>query len=67
MSPPVDCEVSPWGPWTECSKTCGDGSKNKKRSVTQEKAGTGSECLSLSEQEECNIAVCPGNLSYTMQ
>ena len=64
----MNCEVSDFGPWTECSKSCGGGTRTKTRKVTQEKAGTGSECpTNLHEDGTCNNDVCPGNLSYNRE
>jgi competence ComEA-like helix-hairpin-helix protein len=59
---PVHCEVSEWGEWGACSKTCYNGLSNWKwaptqyrsRTVTAEVANGGSVCPELRESRPCN-------------
>jgi len=57
----LPCEVGEWGPWSECSATCGGGSQTRHRLVTQQNANGGKNCPPLWEAsccDESNVA-CP--------
>ena len=41
-----DCMWSTWGEWTSCSRTCGNGTRERTRAVELQKLGNG---------------VCPGH------
>jgi len=56
---PVHCDVSTYGDFGVCTKTCGGGKKTKRRSVTRHAAHGGFVCPHLSEEENCNDFVCP--------
>jgi hypothetical protein len=57
---PVDCVLSPFGAWTDCSATCADGTRSKERTVETEAANGGTECEGdLKEEESCNLGECP--------
>jgi len=63
QSPDVDGGSTPWSQWTECSKTCGGGSKSRERTCTNPKPqGNGQPCYPrLGEPEEvvkCNEQKC---------
>jgi len=55
---PVDCEVSTWSPWSSCSKSCGFGEIERKRSVTRGRSPRGSACPVLHQREPCNEFHC---------
>ena len=57
---PVDCQVGDYGSWSECSATCGLGTKTKQRNVTVQPAFCGQECPALFETESCSKEDCPG-------
>eukprot|EP00435_Cladocopium_sp_Y103_P011751 s2316_g3.t1 len=42
--PPQDCEYADWEKWSECSESCGGGSKSRTRDVKQEGENGGTEC-----------------------
>lgn len=56
---PVDCETSQWTSWSNCTKPCGTGTKNRTRKVTKKSMYGGEECPILSETENCNVHECP--------
>ena len=58
----VDCKVSDWKPWGECSVTCGGGTKTRARDVIEEPENGGALCPSLKETIVCNTEGCPGAL-----
>jgi len=53
----VDCAVSDWVV-SECSKTCGKGTRSMRRSITVAPSG-GAACPPLQATEECNPQPCP--------
>lgn len=54
----VDCQVSVWEPWTECSQDCGGGTRQRKRDVLNRPLNGGAPCPTLVEYEECNKLSC---------
>ena len=64
---PVNCTVTPWSQWSNCSKICGGGSQIKSRSVTSpsQYGGVCQELSFLSEEEKCNTQNCPVNCTVT--
>ena len=56
---PIDCEVSGWGRWGSCSKTCGGGERERTRTVTTKPEHDGKQCPTLSETQDCNTHKCP--------
>jgi hypothetical protein len=56
---PVNCELSDWTSWGECSAPCGDGTQTRSRDVlTYDQCG-GTQCGSLTDSRPCNTYVCP--------
>jgi len=53
-----DCEVNEFYDASECTKTCGKGSKVQRRDVTTERMG-GSKCPALTQKMSCNEQQCP--------
>lgn len=58
-SSPVNCEMSDWGNWSDCSVSCGAGNKTKTRTVTTQPENGGTACLALKDTETCNEGDCP--------
>ena len=67
---PVDCEWKQWGKWSDCTKSCGPGTKKRGRSkkvfnedTTDCRVGPchgGLECEgAIEETSDCNIKRCP--------
>merc|ERR1711962_169241 len=55
----ADCKVEDWSSWTDCSATCGGGTKTRGRGVVQEAENGGAPCPALEEEESCNTDQCP--------
>uniref|UniRef100_A0A9L0IGF4 Thrombospondin type-1 domain-containing protein 7A n=1 Tax=Equus asinus TaxID=9793 RepID=A0A9L0IGF4_EQUAS len=57
---PVNCQLSDWSPWSECSQTCGlTGKMIRRRTVTQPFQGDGRPCPALMEQSKpCPVKPC---------
>ncbi|XP_076158659.1 thrombospondin type-1 domain-containing protein 7B [Alosa pseudoharengus] len=60
VSCPVNCLVSAWSPWSECSHTCGNQSQMlRSRMVVQEAGDGGLSCPAhLSQTKPCPIMPC---------
>ncbi|KAI8492290.1 hypothetical protein Bbelb_301870 [Branchiostoma belcheri] len=56
---PVDGGWSNWGPWSDCSETCGVGSRSRSRTCTNPvPANGGADCVgSAQEAQQCNTGV----------
>jgi hypothetical protein len=57
---PVDCEVSDWSEWSDCSKECGGGVETRTRTVLKEAKKGGEACPVLTESRNCNQTECRG-------
>jgi hypothetical protein len=53
---PVDCDYN-WGPWSECSLTCGGGYTTREPTVYNAHAYGGKECPAA-ERQVCNTDYC---------
>jgi hypothetical protein len=57
---PIDCVVTQWGAWNQCSQSCGGGTRQKERHIKVNKNQNGKECPTLIALETCNDNVdCP--------
>ncbi|KAL5248186.1 hypothetical protein ACHWQZ_G017384 [Mnemiopsis leidyi] len=58
---PVDGEWSDYGVWSECTVSCGTGTKSRTRTCTNPApANGGADCVGeAAETEECNTNACP--------
>ena len=56
----VDCDMAPWGAWTECTLTCGTGQQSRTRSVNVPAQNGGEACSTkMSDTRDCNDRPCP--------
>uniref|UniRef100_A0A3B3BBP5 Thrombospondin type-1 domain-containing protein 7A n=1 Tax=Oryzias melastigma TaxID=30732 RepID=A0A3B3BBP5_ORYME len=57
---PVNCQMSEWSPWSDCSQTCGlEGKMRRQRLVVQASQGDGRPCPSQMEQwKPCPVRPC---------
>lgn len=57
---PVDCQVSEWSAWGECTASCGGGTQTRHRTINTNHAYGGQECPPELEQTQiCNNVQCP--------
>lgn len=63
---PVDCELSTWSHWSDCSRSCSGGLSFRNRVVVKESRYGGKSCpKNLVEQRDCNSQTCPpGDCTY---
>ena len=62
-----DCELSDWGKWSSCSKSCGMGGiRERKRTKIREPSNGGKECGLLFDEENCPSPshCCPKDCTY---
>jgi hypothetical protein len=55
---PVDCKLSSWSGWTECSSGCGGGVEERSRVIEQHPYFDGTPCELTSESRTCNLQAC---------
>ncbi|XP_078367511.1 coadhesin-like isoform X2 [Oculina patagonica] len=64
----LDGNYSAWGPYGDCSKSCGAGQQTRQRTCTNPPpCGRGKDCSELgpsSSSRECNIKSCPVDGAY---
>ena len=62
---PLDCLVSEWSKWTECTATCRTGTKLRARKVTRHEKNGGRPCPKIFQQVVCRMGDCPKHCSVT--
>jgi hypothetical protein len=55
---PVDCILSDWQGWSQCTAKCGGGIMQRERAVDTEPAHGGEPCGETSEAVACNLVAC---------
>ncbi|XP_059485786.1 spondin-1-like [Neocloeon triangulifer] len=56
---PVDCMITPWAEWSECSASCGVGHRERTRMIKLEAQNGGKPCpKKLSKRKKCNLPAC---------
>ena len=55
----MDCQWTEWEGWSPCSKSCGDGIRERQRNVSREALNGGDSCQGAAAAfEECNDGPC---------
>jgi hypothetical protein len=63
---PTDCEVSTYGIWSKCTKSCNGGIRKRQRTITKKANECGMPCPHLQEVGHCNMDVpCPIDCELT--
>ncbi|KAK7575682.1 hypothetical protein V9T40_011968 [Parthenolecanium corni] len=52
---PVDCKVSEWTKWSECSVSCGPGMHQRTRQILVPPSNGGRACPSVLQEKPCNV------------
>lgn len=55
----IDCMMSEWSDWGECSKSCGKGRMIRTRMIKVRGRNGGETCGPRKESKKCLLAVCP--------
>ena len=57
--------MNTWENWSNCSTTCGPGTKTRSRDIAINAAYGGANCTGPTDDEtDCNLRECPGKSSY---
>ena len=62
----VDGQWGPFGNWSSCSQSCGNGTQTRKRECNNPPPSNGgADCKgNATDQRNCKITVCPGKKNY---
>ena len=60
------CEVSSWGNWSECTRSCGNGTQTRLRNITVPATYGGVSCPALEETRFCNEQACSGSAAIAL-
>ena len=55
---PVDCKVSGFSDFSDCTRECGGGTQTRTKTIIQNQVGTGAPCPELSNTIACNTEPC---------
>jgi len=58
---PVDCALSSWAPWSNCTQACGGGVRYRMRARKVNPKNGGFACDVLQETQQCNTGACDRN------
>ena len=61
----MHCAWSDWGEWSRCSKSCGGGSQERRRTEATTAKHGGNKCIgSKTARQSCNNGNCPGMINH---
>ena len=63
---PINCLVSNWGFWTDCTKTCGGGQHTRSRLVVIKPQHGGVACPSMNQAATCGDPQCPVHCEHNI-
>ncbi len=63
----IDCQVSGWSDWEQCSAGCGAGTQSRTRVITQQPANDGQACPNLVDKQECIVRECDEVLGFAQR
>ena len=62
----MNCEWSSWGQWTSCSKECGVGSQERKRTIIRHAKNGGRKCIGSNlASKSCRVRFCPQHCQWS--
>ena len=61
----VDCIVSEWSTWSQCSSSCQIGTRSRTRLILRAASFKGATCPNLIESEGCNISIACEDCAYS--
>jgi len=68
MSEEIDCQVSAWSTWSECSKSCGSGWQTRMREILVNPSTYGRSCpKKMVRKRKCKKMPCPADTKYWYQ
>lgn len=60
VTPPIDCELTPYSAWSKCTVSCGGGTQERSREIRVDPEYNGKACdRVLSQIKACNEDACP--------
>jgi len=66
--PKIDCQVSAWSEWTDCTVSCGIGWTTRKRTVLHNAGNGGRSCpKKMDRKKKCRQMPCPANTKFWYQ
>lgn len=54
----ANCAVTPWGPWSECSSSCGPGFEVRSRRFEDRMGAKRCPFVELTERRKCSLPAC---------
>ena len=54
----MDCKLSDWNSWTDCSEPCNTGKQSRDREIVTVPKYGGKKCDTTEETQDCNTDIC---------